>query len=212
MSLEPHWFSTLIGPFFFMAAFLSGLAATGIVSRWVARQVGHADTITITQYHDLGKLTFGFVVFWGYLFFSQYIVIWYGLLPGEQSFVVHRFSEPFGIIAKTVFLCVFIIPFFGLLGAAPKRNPRILTLFGGLILLGLWLERYLLVYPSYHIGATDVPLGWQEIGIGLFFAGLLILSVLRFLHRYPVFQLWQPMSELELQGVEVEVAEGAGAA
>jgi Ni/Fe-hydrogenase subunit HybB-like protein len=212
MSLEPHWFSTLIGPFFFMAAFLSGLAATGIASRWVARQVGYADTITITQYHDLGKLTFGFVVFWGYLFFSQYIVIWYGLLPGEQSFVVHRFGEPFGIIAKTVFMCVFIIPFFGLLGAAPKRNPRILTLFGGLILLGLWLERYLLVYPSYHIGATDVPLGWQEIGIGLFFAGLLILSVLRFLHRYPVFQLWQPMSEVELQGVEVEVTEAAGAA
>jgi hypothetical protein len=119
---------------------------------------------------------------------------------------------PFGLIAKLVFLFVFVIPFFGLLGAAAKRNPRILTMFGGLILLGLWLERYLLVYPSYHIGATELPLGWQEVGTALFFAGLLILSVLRFLHRYPVFQLWQPMSEIELQGVEVEVSEGAGTA
>ena len=212
MSLEPHWFSTLIGPFFFMAAFLSGLAATGIVVRWVSRQVGHEDTVATSQYHDLGKLTFGFVVFWAYLFFSQYIVIWYGMLPGEQSFVIHRFMAPFGLIAKLVFLFVFVIPFFGLLGAAAKRNPRILTMFGGLILLGLWLERYLLVYPSYHIGATELPLGWQEIGTALFFAGLLILSVLRFLHRYPVFQLWQPMSEIELQGVEVEVSESAGAA
>jgi hypothetical protein len=151
-------------------------------------------------------------VFWAYLFFSQYIVIWYGMLPGEQSFVIHRFMAPFGLIAKLVFLFVFVIPFFGLLGAATKRNPRILTLFGGLILLGLWLERYLLVYPSYHIGTTELPLGWQEVGTALFFAGLLILSVLRFLHRYPVFQLWQPMSEIELQGVEVEVSEGAGAA
>jgi Ni/Fe-hydrogenase subunit HybB-like protein len=212
MSLEPHWFSTLIGPFFFMAAFLSGLAATGIAVRWVARQVGHEQRISVDQYHDLGKLTFGFVVFWGYLFFSQYIVIWYGLLPGEQSFVVHRFTAPFDLISKLVFTFVFILPFFGLLGAAPKRNPRILTAFGALILLGLWLERYLLVYPSYHIGATDLPLGWQEVGIALFFGGLLILSVLRFLSRFPVFQIWQPMSEIELQGIEVEVSEGAGAA
>jgi len=212
MSLEPHWFSTLIGPYFFMGAFLSGLAAIGIVTHWVARRVGHEDLISADQYHDLGKLTFGFVVFWGYLFFSQYIVIWYGLLPGEQSFVIHRFTPPFSLISKLVFAMIFVVPFFGLLGAAPKREPRILTMFGALLLLGFWLERYLLLYPSWHIGAGSLPLGWQEIGIALFFLGLLMLSVLRFLHRYPVFQVWQPMSEIELKGIEVEVAEGAGTA
>jgi Ni/Fe-hydrogenase subunit HybB-like protein len=212
MSLEPHWFSTLIGPFFFMAAFLSGLVVTGITTRWVTQKIGLADAVTVTQYHDLGKLTFGFVVFWAYLFFSQYIVIWYGLLPGEQSFVIHRFTAPFTIISQFVFAAVFVIPFFGLLSAKAKRNIRIQTAFGGLILVGLWFERYLLVYPSYHIGATELPLGWQEFGTGLFFAGLLMLSVLRFLNRFPVFQIWQPMSELELDGIQVEVPETAGQA
>ncbi len=211
MSLEPHWFSTLLGAYFFMAAFLGGLALTGITTLAVTRKLGVEGAVSPSQYHDLGKLTFGFVVFWGYLFFSQYIVIWYGLLPGEQSFVIHRFSPPFSGIAKLVFLFLFIIPFFGLLGAAPKRTPQILTTFGGIILAGLWLERYLLVYPSLYIDAEHLPLGWQEIGTALFFAGLLLASVLWFLRRFPVFQLWQPMSELELRGLEVETTEPTAA-
>lgn len=206
MSLEPHWFSTLIGPYFFMAGLLAGLAATGITTLAVTRKLGIEAAIDPSQYHDLGKLTFGFIVFWGYLFFSQYIVIWYGLLPGEQSFVIHRFTAPFSIIAKLVILLVFVVPFFGLLGAAPKKTPRILTFFGGVLLVGLWLERYLLVYPSSNVGATSLPLGWQEIGTTLLFAGLLLASLMWFLTRFPIFQIWQPLSEIELRGIEVETA------
>ena len=206
MSLEPHWFSTLIGPFFFMAGFLSGLAATGIATLSITRKLGVADAVGSSQYHDLGKMTFGFVVFWGYLFFSQYIVIWYALLPGEQSFVIHRFTAPFGIIAKLVFLLVFVVPFFGLLSATPKKTPRLLTFFGGILLFGMWLERYLLVYPSFNVGAQSLPLGWQEIGTALLFAGLLLASLMWFLTRFPVFQIWQPLSEIQLKGVEVEAA------
>ena len=213
MSLEPHWFSTLIGPYFFMGAFLCGLTVTGITTLAYVRKLGLPDVVSDSQFHDLGKLTFGFTVFWGYLFFSQFIVIWYGLLPGEQSFVVHRFMAPFSIIAKLVGLGVFVIPFFGLLGVAPKKNPRILTLIGGVSLFALWLERYLLVYPSYYIGAQRLPLGWQEVGTALFFAGLLLAALMWFATRFPLFQLWQPMSELELKGLEVEVtAEEAAAA
>ncbi|MGD8277409.1 MAG: polysulfide reductase NrfD [Gemmatimonadota bacterium] len=207
MSLEPHWFSTLIGPYFFMGAFLSGLAVTGVTTLAYVRKLGMADVVSASQFHDLGKLTFGFTVFWGYLFFSQFIVIWYGLLPGEQSFVVHRFTDPFSIIAKLVGIGVFVIPFFGLLGVAPKKNPRVLTLFGGISLFALWLERYLLVYPSYYMGAESLPLGWPEVGTALFFAGLMLGSLMWFATRFPIFQLWQPMSELELKGVEVPVEE-----
>ncbi len=212
MSLEAHWFSTLIGPYYFMAGLLGGLAATGIATLLITRKLGMPDAVSISQYHDLGKLTFGFVIFWGYLFFSQYIVIWYGLLPGEQSFVIHRFLAPFGIIAKLVFTLIFVVPFFGLLGATPKRTPRVLTMFGGIILTGLWFERYMLVYPSLHMGAADLPLGWPELGPLLLFGGLLVASISWFVRRFPIFQLWQPMSELELQGVNVQVAEAAGSA
>lgn len=208
MSLEPHWFSTLIGPYFFMGAFLSGLAVTGVTTLAYVRKLGMSDVVSASQFHDLGKLTFGFTVFWGYLFFSQFIVIWYGLLPGEQSFVVHRFTAPFSIIAQLVGIGVFVIPFFGLLGVAPKKNPRVLTAFAGVSLVALWLERYLLVYPSYYMGADRLPLGWQEIGVACFFAGLMLAALMYFATRFPLFQLWQPMSELELSGVEFQVPEG----
>jgi hypothetical protein len=207
MSLEPHWFSTLLGPYYFMAGLLGGLAATGIAARAITGHLNMRDRITTTQWHDLGKLTFGFVVFWAYLFFSQFIVIWYGMLPGEQSFIIHRFTAPFNVIARLAFLLIWVIPFFSLLSAAAKKNPKVLTVYGGIILTGLWFERYLLVYPSHNIGVENLPLGWQEVGTALFFAGLLLASVTWFCTRFPVFQQWQPMSEIELGGVPVE--EGA---
>jgi Ni/Fe-hydrogenase subunit HybB-like protein len=208
MSLEPHWFGTLIGPYFFMGAFLSGLAVTGITTLACVRGLGLPDVVSSSQFHDLGKLTFGFTVFWGYLFFSQFIVIWYGLLPGEQSFVVHRFTAPFSIIAKLVGIGVFVIPFFGLLGVAPKKNPYVLSLLGGVSLVSLWLERYLLVYPSWYTGADHLPLGWPEVGTALLFAGLMLGALMYFATRFPLFQLWQPASELELRGVELPAEEG----
>ncbi|MCI0433779.1 MAG: hypothetical protein L0271_09015, partial [Gemmatimonadetes bacterium] len=205
MSLEPHWFSTLIGPYFFMPAILGGMSATAIAALWISRRPGVPDLIGPSQWHDLGKLMFGFCIFWAYLFFSQFIVIWYGMLPGEQSFVIHRFTAPFSLIAKLVFAGLFVIPFFGMLGVTPKRNPRSLTVFAGIILTGLWLERWLLVYPSHNLGAERLPLGWQEVGVGALFAGLLIGAFGWFATRFPLFQIWQPMSEVELAGVKVEV-------
>jgi hypothetical protein len=211
MSLEPHWFSTLLGAYMFMGALLGGIAATSILTRAWARKLGFEHLILPSQWHDLGKLMFGFCVFWAYLFFSQFIVIWYGLLPGEQTFVIHRFTPPFSLISKTVFACLFVIPFFGMLGVAAKKTPRIQNAFAGIILLGLWLERWLLVYPSLNLGAERLPLGWQEIGTGLLFAGLLLFSVGWFATRFPLLQIWKPLSEVELAGIPVEVAEPVSA-
>lgn len=204
MSLEPYWFSTLIGPYVFMGGFLGGIMATAIVSIALRDRLDLRGWIPGSTLHDLGKLGFGFTVFWGYLFFSQYIVIWYGLLPLEQSFVVHRFTPPFRIIAQLVGLLIFVIPFFGLMGVTAKRTPAIFVTFASISLLGLWLERYLLVYPSLWLDAEDLPFGWQEPGVMLLFAGLFLASLAWFLTRFPLFQVWQPASELELQGIDVE--------
>ncbi len=205
MSLEPHWFSTLIGPYFFMAAFLGGIAATTLLTIWYSRTLGEGPILP-QQFHDLGKLVFAFCVFWAYLFFSQFIVIWYGNLPHEQAFVVHRLGTPYKTIAQIVFACLFVLPFFGLLGVAPKRRPAILGIFAGIVLVGLWLERYLLVYPSLYTDVERVPLGWMEIGLALPFAGILLASLMWFGTRFPMYQLWQPAGELELEGVPVTVS------
>src|SRR5690606_2536148 len=127
----------LIGPYFFMAAFLGGIAATGLLSIGYTRALGHESYYGWSQRHDLGKLTFAFCVFWAYLLFSQFIVIWYGKLPVEQGFLVHRFEEPYDSIALSVFLGLFVLPFFGLLGVTPKKRPGTYGIFASIILLGL---------------------------------------------------------------------------
>ncbi|MGQ0562400.1 MAG: hypothetical protein ACT443_11055 [Gemmatimonadota bacterium] len=201
MSLEPHWFSTMIGPYFFMSAFLGGIAWTVLVLVSWYLKGGVTDVIEHTTLHDVGKLMFGLCVFWAYLFYSQWIVIWYGLLPIEQAWINHRFGMPFQPFMALAFAGLFVLPFFGLMGVAPKRKPQILVAGATVVAIGLWLERYVLVYPAHYHESGNAPFGWQEIGIALFFLGLVLLCVTWFQRRFPVFQIWQPMSELELLGV-----------
>jgi hypothetical protein len=204
MSLEPHWFSMLMGPYFFMGGILGGVMTTALIIITLRSRLGVESYITPSTLHDLGKLAFGFTIFWAYMFFSQYIVIWYGLIPWEQAFVVHRFVPPFLTITQLVGLCLFALPFFGLLSVAAKRTPAIFATFAAISLFGLWLERYILVYPSLWIGTETLPLGWQEPAMLLFFVGLYLASVSWFLTRVPLFQIWQPLSEIELGGIHEE--------
>lgn len=204
MSLEPHWFSTLIGPYFFMAALLGGIAATAVLTIIYRGRLGLADAIDPPQFHDLGKLTFAFCIFWAYLFWSQYLVIWYGKLPWEQAFVIHRLEQPYTPLAVLVFFTLFVLPFFGLLGVRPKKTPAILGLFAIVVLVGLWFERYMLVYPSLYQGAERVVFGWQELVTALPFAGLLIASVMWFATRFPILQLWLNPTDREILGTSAE--------
>ena len=121
MGLEPHWFSTMMGPWFFMGAFWSGIAATAVAVTFLKAGGGVLDkAMGRQQLHDLGKLTFAFCVFWAYLFFAQYLVIWYGKLPWEQAWIIHRAEEPWGKWSALLIVMCFVIPFAGLIGRKPK--------------------------------------------------------------------------------------------
>ena len=195
MSLENHFISTLIGPYFFMGAFLGGIALTGLVTVAVRGTLRLHDWIHPAQLHDIGKLTFAFFIFWAYLFWAQYIVIWYGMLLPEQAFLVNRMSAPFGKLAMLVFLGIFVVPFAGLLGVAPKKKPVIYSIFASIILFAIWIERYVLVYPSLYIGADDVPFGLPEIAATLLFGGLFLACIGWFLSTMPVMQSWEAPSD-----------------
>jgi hypothetical protein len=185
MSLDPHWFSTMFPVAFFWTAFHGGVAATTIAVVLSRSRLRLDDFITVRQYHDLGKLLFAFSVFWMYLNWSQYIVIWYGQWPWEQAYFVRRFNEPFGGVSAAVVLMVFALPFLGLLTRAPKKVPPVLVFFAGMILLGHWLERFLLIYPSLWEEA-GLPLGLAEVGVALGFLGLFLASYLWYLARVPL--------------------------
>jgi hypothetical protein len=204
MSLDVHWLSMLIGPYVFMGAFLGGLAATTVLTLLYRRHLVLETYVERAHLHDLGRLLFGLCVFWAYLFWSQYIVIWYGNLPHEQIFLIHRARQPYLTPAILVFLSLFVIPFAALLGAAPKKTPILLGGIATLILAGLWLERYMLIFPTLYPDAERLVLGVTEFGTGLFMLGLFLASVAWFGMRFPLLQIWRPATELELLGVEVE--------
>ena len=208
MSLEPHWFSTIFGAWFFMGALWAGVAATAWATVYCkGRDPDLNKLMGPQQLHDLGKLTFAFTVFWAYLFFSQYLVIWYGKLPWEQAWIIHRAEAPWTFLTVLALLLCFVIPFAGLIGRKAKMTPWILRLFATVILLGLWLERYLMVVPSIHDGNPTITL--LEPTIGFFFLGLFLWSIRWFLSTFPVVQIWQPMVEPESLEAEVRVTEGS---
>ncbi len=208
MSLEPHWYSTLFGAWFFMGAFWGGIAATAVAAVWLRRKDGEVSrAIGLQQRHDLGKLAFAFCVFWTYLFWSQYLVIWYGKLPWEQAYVVHRSGAAWGPYSATVVVLCFIIPFAGLLGRKPKLTPGILQFFTGVILFGLWSERYMLVAPSL-LPAYDPKAEVFQVLIGVGFLGLFLASLRWFLTTFPVIQIWQPLQQPEMIEAELSVAHG----
>ena len=205
MSLEPHWFSTMFGPWYFMGAFWGGVAATGlwgIYLRGKHKDIAHH--IGLQQRHDLGKLTFAFTVFWGYLFFSQYIVIWYGKLPWEQAWIIRRSGITWGGYSTLTILLCFVIPFVGLIGRKPKMKPRIYGTLASVIMAGLWLERYGMVAPSLHHEGDPIFTIWQPL-IGLMFAGVYLGSIRWFLSTFPVIQIWQPMVDPETLEAELPV-------
>ncbi|HEY6807155.1 MAG TPA: hypothetical protein VI160_00090 [Gemmatimonadales bacterium] len=185
MSLAPKWISNLFGAFFFMGSFLAALMAVAIIGLWMRRAMRLEELLTGKQVHDLGKLAFGFTVFWAYLMWAQFLVIWYGNLPEETYFIFYRLWGAWRAVGTAVFLMVFVIPFIGLLGVRPKKYPPTFIFFAAVSVAGIWLERYLEVVPSINGGAGP-RLGLPELAGGACFAGLFLLAYAWFARRYPM--------------------------
>jgi hypothetical protein len=209
MSMMPHWFSTMFPVAFFIAGFHGGMAMTAVMVVVFRRRAGVEGFITPTQFHDLGKLIFAFSVFWMYLNWSQYVVIWYGLLPHEQEWFVRRFNPPFTGFAEAVPLMIFVFPFLALLARWVKKVPGYLAAVSCVILVGNWIERFMITTPSVYEGST-LPFGLPEIGIALGFLGAFLLCYTWFLKTFPV--LPSPAFMAAQDPATVEVPIGAAAA
>ena len=185
MSLSTKWVSNLFGAFYFMGSFLAGLMMLAVLSIVLRSTMGLAGIYTSRQQHDLGKLCFGFTVFWAYLMWSQFLVIWYGNLTEETYFIFYRLYGAWRPVGIAVFLLVFLIPFIGLLGMKPKLFAPTMVGFALVSLAGIWLERYLEVVPAINHGAGPA-IGVPEIGVTLFFGGLFFMSWAWFARTYPI--------------------------
>ena len=169
MSLQPRWISTLFGAHFFVGAAYAALASFPLMARIQGRELA-ADTV-----HDLGKLLFAFALLWTYMFWSQYLVTWYGNLPHEASYWAVRLAPgPWRLVGVLVLLACFAAPFVFLLSRSNRRNLNALAVFGVVIGVGLWAERLLLVMPSIRPDAA-LPLGWAELAVSAAFLGAVVL-------------------------------------
>ena len=191
MALDPHWFSTLLGGYFFIGNLFIGLAFLAIVAASGRERIGIAAYVGRHQLHDVGKLLFGFCILWAYLFWSQYLVIWYGDLAEETEFVHHRMHGAWAPVAWTVFAMTFAIPFVALLSRAVKMQPRALAAIAGVAFAGMWLERFILVAPSLWQG-EGLPLGLIEVFITAGVLGLFGFCYARFLEVFPALPVSDP--------------------
>ena len=201
MSLTPTWFSTMFGWWFGWSGFLSGIAMTTLICVLLRNAPGWEDELTKDRFHDLGKMLFAFSIFWMYLFFSQYIVIWYGNLPEETQFFelrlgsqflqdswtfgFERFKEPYVATSMVAWAGCWIIPFWMLLGQAPKRSWYIVGPVAVIMLAGFWLERNVLVWPSLVPGDGLAWLGPVQLGIAAGFFGAFALVFLIYSRIFP---------------------------
>jgi hypothetical protein len=185
MSLDPHFQSTMYGWWFFMGAWVTALASwTLIVMSW-RRYLARYDLIQDKHFHDLGKLCFAFTAFWGYLTFAQYLVIWYGNLSEETHWMRLRLIEGWRVPTLITVALMFVLPFFGLLSRAAKVFLPTLVLFVSCTIVGLWMHRYLEVYPSIYGVVTDIPLGVWELGVAVGLLGTWGFCYLSFMDAFP---------------------------
>jgi hypothetical protein len=187
MALVPGWLSVLFPAYFFIGAWLSALAGLALAAAlW--RRLGGLDFFAAHQWHDLGKLIFAFCIFWAYLAFSQLLPIWYANMPRETFYLEPRLAAPWAPYTAAFFACVFVLPFLLLLWQKVKLMPAYLGGVAGLILVGVWLERFNEVAASLWTG-DGVPLGLIELAVTLGFLGLFGLCYAAYASTFPMVPL-----------------------
>ena len=214
MSLTPTWYSNLFGAYVSWGGFLSGTAATALLMVLHRNAPGLEGEITKSRMHDIGKMIFAFSIFWMYLFFAQYLVIWYGNLPEETQFFQarlgsqflmdksginlmelmrtwdykffwERLAEPYTKLTIFVWVCCWIVPFWVLLGQRPKKTPAILGSVAAVVLAGFWLERNVLIWPSLAPKDGLAWIGPVQLGIAAGFLGAFALVYLVYTRVFP---------------------------
>jgi hypothetical protein len=196
MSMDVHFYSTMYGWQVFMGGWVVALMIHSIIVRLWRNSLGAEELIQERHFHDIGKLCFAFTCFWGYITFGQYLVIWYGNMPEETHYFFLRMSQPWVALTVAVGVLMFVLPFFGLMGKYPKIFTPTMTFFALSSIVGLWLQRYVEIYPSAYAEASvagaeasatpaAIPFGLYEIGVTLGFLGLWGVCYLAFMNAFP---------------------------
>ena len=184
MSIDPHWFSTIFGWYVFAEWGAIGFTTILLFTLYLKRQ-GYLEDVNENHIHDLGKWIFAMSLVWTYMWFSQFMLIWYANIPEEVTYFMARLEvENYKFLFWFSMIINFIAPIILLMSRDAKRNNGRLIFVGCVILVGHWINSYLLVAPG-TLG-THGHIGFTEIGMGLGFSGLFIYLVLNALTKQPL--------------------------
>ena len=188
MSIDPHWFSTLFGWYVFASMFVTGITTIALVTIYLKSQ-GYLEFVNDSHIHDLGKFMFGISIFWTYLWFSQFMLIWYSNIPEEVTYFITRIEDYnitfFGMVAMN-----FLFPLLILMNSDYKRTNYFMIMAGIVIVLGHYLDVFNMIMPS-AVG-DQWFIGIAEIGGFLFFLGLFIYTVFTELTKAPLLAKGDP--------------------
>lgn len=189
MSLDPHWYSTMYSWYNFASTFVSGMS---LIALWVVylKNKGYLEYTNNEHLHDVAKFMFAFSVFWTYLWFSQYMLIWYSNQPEETIYFKHRVQGPYKGIFFLNLIINFLCPLLILMKRAAKRNYTLVTFMAVLIIFGHWIDYYQQVMGS--ISKDHVTLSWLDFGICSFFVGTMIWGVSKALASKPLVPKYHP--------------------
>jgi hypothetical protein len=174
MSIDAHWYSTMFSWYTFASIFVSAIS---LILIWVIylKNQGQLKLVTTEHIHDLGKFQFAFSIFWAYIWFAQYMLIWYSNIPEETTYFKIRQQGPYSLIWYSVFIINFIMPILVLMSRNAKRNYFTVSFMAMVIIFGHWLDFYIMIMPG-TLGA-NWHLSWYEFGIFIGFAGVMMLTV-----------------------------------
>jgi len=206
MSLEPHWYSTLFGAYQFAGAFLAALATVTLWVLWLERRGPLRGIVRSSHLHDLGKLLFAFSTFWMYLWFSQFLLIWYGNLPEEGVYFVPRLLGAYRPLFLANVAVNWGVPFLVLLPRATKKSRKALAWICGLLLAGRWLDLYVMIQPPTTAGLP--VFGLAETGALLLAVGVAVPLFTWSVRRDAVVPVGDPLLESGLERVSNTKGDG----
>jgi hypothetical protein len=191
MTIDPHWYSTLFGWYVFASFFVSGITVISVVGLYLKTQ-GYLEKVNDSHFHDLAKFMFGMSIFWTYLWFSQFMLMWYADIPEEVTYFkvrVDNYNLPFFAMV----VMNFVFPVLILINSDFKRVPLIIIMAGMVILFGHYLDFFIMIYPG-TVG-KEWGFGISEISSLIFFVGLFIFTIFTTLSKAPLLPKGNPLIE-----------------
>jgi len=196
MSLDPHWYSTMFGVYIFSGGFLAGLALLTLLASLLRRN-GAEGIITAEHTHDFGKFLFAFTAWWAYIGGAQYFLIWYGNIPEETIWFLHRWEHGWKGVSLFLAAFHFIVPFAILAFRASKRVPALIIALGSMMLFMHYVDHFWMVMPTFN--DHHFHLSWMHLTTVMGMGGIFIWWLFNRMAADPIIPIKDPALQKSIE-------------